>query len=104
MHLYLHIPFCHRVCPYCSFYKHTPGDTPIGSFIDSLLEEARRRIASLPAWEITERWHGIYGKHSSSAIVRTEPEPGVHVRVGTGGAGMTMSFGLAEEDWATWDG
>jgi oxygen-independent coproporphyrinogen-3 oxidase len=46
--LYLHIPFCHRVCPYCSFYKHTPGDTPIGSFIDSLLEEARQRVASLP--------------------------------------------------------
>ena len=47
MLLYLHIPFCHRVCPYCSFYKHTPGDTPIGSFVDGLLEEARGRVAGL---------------------------------------------------------
>lgn len=41
---YLHIPFCHRVCPYCSFYKHTPGATPIGRFVDALGEEASRRI------------------------------------------------------------
>lgn len=44
MLLYLHIPFCHRICPYCSFYKHTPGATPIGAFVDALVEEARRRI------------------------------------------------------------
>lgn len=44
MTLYLHIPFCHRICPYCSFYKHTPGDTPIGAFIDALAREARGRI------------------------------------------------------------
>ena len=48
MLLYLHIPFCHRVCPYCSFYKHTPGDTPIGSFVDALAAEAKSRITENP--------------------------------------------------------
>ena len=33
MHLYVHIPFCRRICPYCGFYKHTPGSTPIAAFI-----------------------------------------------------------------------
>lgn len=71
--------------------------------IDDIILRELSRIASLPAWEITERWHGVYGKHPTSAIVRTEPAPGVHVRVGTGGAGMTMAFGLAEDDWNAWD-
>ena len=38
-HLYLHIPFCHRVCPYCSFYKHTPGGTDMGAFVQAVLRE-----------------------------------------------------------------
>ncbi|MDX1679370.1 MAG: radical SAM family heme chaperone HemW [Akkermansiaceae bacterium] len=48
MLLYLHIPFCHRICPYCSFYKHTPGKTPIGEFIEALGQEAQQRIVSQP--------------------------------------------------------
>lgn len=46
MLLYLHIPFCHRICPYCSFYKHTPGNTPIGEFVTALSKEAAHRIKS----------------------------------------------------------
>jgi oxygen-independent coproporphyrinogen III oxidase len=41
--LYLHIPFCHRICPYCSFYKHTPGNTSINKFIEALGKEAANR-------------------------------------------------------------
>jgi oxygen-independent coproporphyrinogen-3 oxidase len=43
--LYLHIPFCHRICPYCSFYKHTPGPSSAGDFINALCLEAKHRIA-----------------------------------------------------------
>lgn len=47
MLLYVHIPFCHRICPYCSFYKHTPGNTSIGDYIDAVLEEAKGKLPTL---------------------------------------------------------
>lgn len=47
-HLYLHIPFCHRVCPYCSFYKHTPGGTDMGAFVRAVLRELELHQQTLP--------------------------------------------------------
>ncbi len=44
MHLYIHIPFCHRICPYCAFYKHTPAATDIKAFVQALTIEARLRL------------------------------------------------------------
>ncbi len=44
MHVYIHIPFCHRICPYCAFYKHTPGATDRAGFVDGLIREAQLRI------------------------------------------------------------
>jgi len=72
------------------------------SRIDDLMLRELRTILTLPDWSIDERWHGIYLKHSTQAVVAVEPRPGVFVRTGTGGAGMTMSFGLAEQDWKEW--
>jgi oxygen-independent coproporphyrinogen-3 oxidase len=46
VHLYLHIPFCHHLCPYCGFYKHTPGKLANRDFVDAVLAEADRRGAS----------------------------------------------------------
>lgn len=41
---YVHIPFCHRICPYCSFYKHTPGRTDQRAFIQAILKEAQKAV------------------------------------------------------------
>ena len=41
-HLYIHVPFCHRICPYCSFYKHQHGNTDLAAFVDAVISEARR--------------------------------------------------------------
>lgn len=43
MHLYLHIPFCHHICPYCGFYKHKPGRLANAEFVAAILAEARYR-------------------------------------------------------------
>ena len=48
-------------------------------------------------FDIVERWHGVYPKLNGSINLELEPEPGVTIINGLGGAGMTLSFGIAEE-------
>lgn len=77
----------------------TPFDK---SLIDDLMLRELQKIVQLPDWSIAERWHGIYAKHRSLPLFEAEPLPNVHICTGTGGAGMTMSFGLAERCWDRW--
>ena len=38
-HLYFHIPFCPKLCPYCSFYVEVGGANKTDAFLDALLRE-----------------------------------------------------------------
>jgi oxygen-independent coproporphyrinogen-3 oxidase len=38
-HLYVHIPFCPKVCPYCSFYKEASDRNKTQAFLDAVLSE-----------------------------------------------------------------
>lgn len=67
--------------------------------IDDLILRELRKLLTLPDWSIAARWHGIYAKHPSDPWFASEPMPGVFIRTGTGGSGMTMAFGLADRDW-----
>jgi oxygen-independent coproporphyrinogen-3 oxidase len=39
-HLYIHIPFCPNICPYCAFYKESAGRERVETFLEALLVEA----------------------------------------------------------------
>jgi D-hydroxyproline dehydrogenase subunit beta len=67
--------------------------------IDALMLRELRKLLQLREWTIVERWNGIYGKHPTRTHFEIEACPGVQIFVGTGGAGMTMSFGLADRYW-----
>jgi oxygen-independent coproporphyrinogen III oxidase len=46
-HLYVHVPFCARKCPYCDFNSHAGRDGEVDAYVDALLEEAGARAAGL---------------------------------------------------------
>ena len=39
-HLYIHIPFCPKICPYCSFYKEASDRNKTQDFLNAILKEA----------------------------------------------------------------
>ncbi len=41
-HLYFHIPFCPKLCPYCSFYVEVGAKNKNRDFLDALLREVER--------------------------------------------------------------
>ncbi|MDP9254314.1 MAG: radical SAM family heme chaperone HemW, partial [Verrucomicrobiota bacterium] len=44
-HIYLHIPFCARICPYCAFYKERADSSQAQRFCEAILRELERADA-----------------------------------------------------------
>ncbi|MGB6689220.1 MAG: TIGR03364 family FAD-dependent oxidoreductase [Terracidiphilus sp.] len=99
----------HTMVSQASTSQLTLGDSheygqPVSPFnreeIDSLILRHLRSFIRVPDLSIAERWYGVYAKHPREPYVRYRPEEGVEVVTGLGGAGMTLSFGVAQETFA----
>jgi glycine/D-amino acid oxidase-like deaminating enzyme len=71
-----------------------PFDKP---WIDELILGALHEFLDVADVRIEERWHGYYVKHPTAPFVVLHPATNVVAVTGLGGAGMTLSFGVAEQ-------
>ncbi|MFG0314138.1 MAG: TIGR03364 family FAD-dependent oxidoreductase [Phycisphaerales bacterium] len=91
--------------------QHSAGDLVIGDShvygdaitpfdderVDRLILEHAKQLVDAPSWMIDKRWHGIYLKRTDGRSLLVEhPEAGVTMINAMGGAGMTLSFGVAD--------
>lgn len=74
---------------------HDPFDR---QYINQLILDYLRQFAHFPNEQVIETWNGVYPKLTNGGTEWVvQPESGVTIINGVGGAGMTLSFGLAEE-------
>jgi putative oxygen-independent coproporphyrinogen III oxidase len=52
-HLYVHIPFCARICPYCAFYKDLLDRSQIERFCEAVLHELEELVSVHPIFPST---------------------------------------------------
>lgn len=65
--------------------------------INQLILHYLHSFTQIQDLEIAQTWNGVYAKLKGATEVVLSPESGVHIINGLSGAGMTLSFGLAEE-------
>lgn len=86
--------------------SHEDGPAPtIGSRteVDTHVLDYLRSFCPVPELRVDRRWTGSYLKPPPGEyVLRYRPAPGVDVVTGLGGAGMTLSFGIAEQTLAAW--
>ena len=65
--------------------------------IDQLILQYTSRFLRAPNLSIAQRWQGVYAKHPDKSLVVMQPQSGVRIVTATGGSGMTLSLGIAEQ-------
>jgi hypothetical protein len=65
--------------------------------IDERILSYARSFLQAPALDIAQHWHGVYAKHPDRPYLSVSPALNVRGVTATGGAGLTLTFGLAEE-------
>ncbi|MDE3126254.1 MAG: TIGR03364 family FAD-dependent oxidoreductase [Bacteroidota bacterium] len=74
---------------------HNPFDS---AYLNNLIIQYLQQFAHCNNWSLLQSWNGVYPKMTNGDTeVFVEALPGVFILNGLGGAGMTLSFGLAEE-------
>jgi D-hydroxyproline dehydrogenase subunit beta len=69
--------------------------------INQLILNYLKTFANPPSLAIAATWHGVYAKLPGKTEFVARPQPGVTIVNALSGAGMTLSFGLAEEQFST---
>jgi oxygen-independent coproporphyrinogen III oxidase len=69
-HLYVHIPFCARICPYCAFYKDLLDRSQIERFCEAVLHELEELVSVHPIFPSTIYFGG--GTPTSLNIAQLE--------------------------------
>ena len=80
-------------------HEYGPSPDPFDkAFINQMILDYLNSFARFKDHSITATWNGVYAKLTNGdSHLFVSPEPGVYFFNGLGGAGMTLSFGLAEE-------
>ncbi len=66
--------------------------------INGLIVKYLKQFAHIDSWKLIQTWNGVYPKMiNGETDLFIQPDNGVFIINGLGGAGMTLSFGFAEE-------
>lgn len=74
---------------------HDPFDR---EFINKMIVGYLKKFAQFKDWSVIESWNGLYTKHTNGEPhLFFCPSSGIYILNALGGAGMTLSFALAED-------
>lgn len=81
--------------------SHTYSSADLNEILDSQIEylilTEAKKLVTLPNWEITERWQGVYGMPKDAELYRETIEGVIHIVTGIRGKGMTTGPAVARE-------